>query len=119
MAKEVNLLIQREMDVTIVDFQESRMLDAHHIELIGQQLFRLVDQMDRKKLVLDFSKVRHLSSSAIGMLLTLNTKSKAIKGRVVLSGVRPDVMKIFEIMKLNKLLTFVPNLNDAKAKLLK
>jgi len=118
MAKEANLLIQREMDVTIVDFQESRMLDAHHIELIGQQLFKLVDQMDRKKLVLDFTKVRHLSSSAIGMLLTLNSRSKAIKGTLVLCGVRPDVMKIFEIMKLNKLLKFAPNPNDAKAKLI-
>ncbi len=114
MPTQANLLIQREMDITVVDLQDARILDVHHIESIGEQLFKLVDQMDRKKLILDFSKVRHMGSAAIGMILTLNKKSKAIKGKLVLCAVRPDVMQIFAIMRLNMLLKFAPNLNDAK-----
>ncbi len=116
MPTQANLLIQRETDITLVDLQDASILDAHHIESIGEQLFKLVDQMDRKKLILDFSKVRHMGSAAIGMILTLNKKSKAIKGKLVLCGVRPDVMQIFAIMRLDKLLKFAPNLNDAKVK---
>ena len=116
MPSQANLLIQREMDITVVDLQDARILDVQQIDLIGEQLFKLVDQMDRKKLVLDFSKVRHMGSAAIGTIISLNEKSKAIKGMLVLSGVRPDVMKIFTIMRLHKLLKFAPNLSDAKAK---
>ena len=119
MPTQANLLIQREMDITVVDLQDARILDVHHIESIGEQLFKLVDQMDRKKLILDFRKVRHMGSAAIGMILSLNEKSKAIKGKLVLCDVRPDVMKIFTIMRLHKLLKFAPNLNDAKAKFVK
>ncbi len=109
-------LIQREMDITVVDLQDARILDVHHIESIGEQLFKLVDQMDRKKLVLDFSKVRLMGSAAIGTIISLDEKSKAIKGKLVLCGLRPDVMQIFAIMRLDKLLKFAPNLNDAKVK---
>ena len=115
MPTQANLLIQREMDITVVDLQDARILDVNQIESIGEQLFKLVDKMDRKKLLLDFSKVRHMGSAAIGMIISLNEKSKAIKGTLVISGVRPDVMKIFTIMRLHKLLKFAPNLNDAKA----
>jgi len=117
MPAQANLLIQREMDITVVDLQDSRILDILHVESIGEQLFKLVDQMDRKKLIVDCSKVQHMGSAAIGMILTLNAKSKAIKGALVLCGVRPDVMKIFSLMKLNKVLKFAPNLNDARVKL--
>ena len=114
MPTQANLLIQREMDITVVDLQDTRILDVSQIESIGEQLFKLVDKMDRKKLILDFSKVRHMGSAAIGMIISLNEKSKAIKGTLVISGVRPDVMKIFTIMKLHKLLKFASNLKDAK-----
>ena len=115
MAKDANLLIQREQDVTLVDFQEARLLDAHHIESLAAQLYRLVDQMDRKKLILDFSKVQLLSSSAISVMLNLHKKSTAIKGKLILCGMRPEIKKIFEIMKLTKLLKIVGDANEAKA----
>ena len=115
MAKAVNLLIQREQDITFVDFQEARLLDAYQIESVAQQLYKLVDQMDRKKLIVDFSKVQLLSSAAIGMILNLHNKSKAIKGKLVLCGMRNDIKKIFEIMKLTKLLKIVSDANEAKA----
>jgi len=115
MPAQANLMIQREMDITVVDLQDARIFDVLHVESIAEQLYKLVDQMDRRKLILDFSKVQHMGSAAIGMLLTLNQKSKAIKGKLFLCAVRPDIMKIFTLMKLHKVLKFAPTVNDAKA----
>lgn len=105
MAK-AKLLIQQVLDVTIVDFQEVRILDAVQIEEIGKELFRLVDDMDRRKLVLDFSKVQFLASAAIGVLITLRKKTGAIDGTLVICGLRSKLMEIFKIMKIEKLFTF-------------
>lgn len=109
------ILIQKTWDVTIVDFQEVRLLEAQQIEAIGRELNRLVDEMDRKKLILDFSKVQFLASAAIGMLITLHKKSTAIKGTFVICSLRRELMKVFEIMKLTKVFRFAANEDEALA----
>ena len=109
------IMVQKVLDVTIVDFQEVRLLDTKHIDNIAEQLYQLVDKMDRRKLILDFSKVQFLSSSALGMLLNLHKKSMAIKGMLVLCGLRKDLMKVFEITNLTKLLRFCADEKEALA----
>ncbi len=109
------IMVQKVLDVTIVDFQEARLLDTKHIDNIAEQLYQLVDKMDRRKLIVDFSKVQFLSSSAIGMLLNLHKKSKAIKGELILCGLRKDLMKVFEITNLTRLLRFCADEKEALA----
>lgn len=108
-------MIQKLLDVTIVEFQSPRLVDANSLDKIAEQLYELVDKKDRKKLVLDFGNVRFMSSSALGMLLNLNTKSAAIKGTLVLCGLRKDLMKVFEITKLTKILRFCADEKEALA----
>jgi anti-anti-sigma regulatory factor len=88
MSAAPKLLIQQMWDVTVVDIQEPRLLEAQQIDAVGRELFRLVDEMDRKKLILDLTKVQLLASAAIGMLMTLHKKSTAIKGTVIICGLR-------------------------------
>ena len=111
------IVVQKMWDVTIVDFQEARLLEAQQIDAIGRELYRLVDEMDRKKLVLDFSKVQFLASAAIGILATLHKKSTAIKGTFIICGLRRELMKVFEIMKLTKVFRFAANEDEALAQL--
>jgi len=115
MAAQLQIMVQKVHDVTVVDFQDARMLESHLIDQLGEQLYRLVDKLDRKKLVLDFSKVQFLSSAAIGVFLTLHKKSVAIKGTLVLCGLRKDILKVFELMSLHKLLKICANEKDALA----
>ncbi len=111
------ILVQKTWDVTIVDFQEARLLEAQQIDAIGQALYRLVEEMDRKKLILDFSKVQFLASAAIGMLMTLHQKSTAIKGTFIICSLRRELMRVFEIMKLTKVFKFAANEDEALAQL--
>lgn len=111
------ILIQKMWDVTIVDFQEARLLEAEQIEAIGRQLYRLVDEMDVKKIILDFAKVQFLASAAIGVLMNLHKKSTAIKGTFIICGMRKDLMKVFEIMRLTKVFRFAANEDEALAQL--
>ena len=110
-----NIMVQRIADVTFVDIQEARLLDSRDLDALAEQLYRLVDKMDRKKLVVDFSRVQFLASAAIGVVTTLHKKSVAIKGTLVLCGLRKELMKVFEIMNLTKLLRFSADAKEALA----
>jgi len=104
MAGSSHLLIHPIRDVTVVNFRTSSILDALQVQQIGEALYDLVDTRALTKIVVDFSEVKFLSSSALGVLITLHKKAAAIKGRVVLCGLRPELRRVFEISRLDKLL---------------
>lgn len=100
-------------DVTIARFIDKKILDETNIQIIGNQLFGLVDEDGRQKIVLDFSNVEYLSSAALGKLITLDKKVKAAKGKLRLCSIRPDIYEVFAITKLNKLFTIYDNQEKA------
>lgn len=110
-----NIMIQKHSDVTLVNIHEARLLESRDLEALATQLYDLVDKMDRKKLIVDFSRVQFLASAAIGVVTNLHQKSVAIKGTLVLCGFRKEILKVFEIMRLTKLLRICDNEKDAFA----
>jgi len=89
-------------DVTVVNFVDRKILDEQNIQTIGDQLFQLVDQEGRRKLLLNFGNVEYLSSAALGKLITLNKKLQAVGGRLILCNIDPQIYEVFEITKLDK-----------------
>lgn len=92
-------------DVTVVKFADRKILDEQNIQMIGEQLFSLVDDAGRNRLVLNFGNVEYLSSAALGKLITLNKKVHAAGGRLVLCNIDPQIYEVFKITKLNQLFT--------------
>jgi anti-sigma B factor antagonist len=90
-------------DVTVVNFTDRKILDEQNIQLIGEQLFSLVDESGRKKILLNFGNVEYLSSAALGKLITLNKKLQGAGGKLILCNIDPQIYEVFEITKLNKL----------------
>jgi anti-sigma B factor antagonist len=89
-------------DVTVVNFVDRKILDEQNIQVIGEQLFSLVDQEGMRKLLLNFGNVEYLSSAALGKLITLNKKLQAVGGRLILCNIDPQIHEVFEITKLDK-----------------
>jgi anti-sigma B factor antagonist len=100
-------------DATVVSFHNSRILDALAIETIGQELYALVDERGCRKIVLDFSNVDFLSSQMLGVLMALQKKATAIRGRVLLCAVHNDLKKVFQIVKLERVLPIVADRHTA------
>src|SRR3954451_12022480 len=90
-------------DVTVVNFTDKKILDEQNIQIIGEQLFSLVDELGRRKILLNFGNVEYLSSAALGKFITLNKKVNAAGGRLILCNIDPQIYEVFEITKLNKL----------------
>ena len=105
--------VQEVGDVTVAKFTDRKILDEGNIQLIGNQLFGLVDEDHRQKIVLDFSNVEYLSSAALGKLITMDKKVRSIGGKLRLCHIRADILEVFKITRLDKL--FVIKENQEKA----
>ena len=90
-------------DVAVVRFVDFKILDEANIQEMGQELFHLVEQDGRQKLLLNFSNVQFLSSAALGKLITLDRKVKKAGGQLKLSNILSDIYEVFAITKLNRL----------------
>ena len=109
----MGLVIGEVLGVTNVLIEDVSLLDPVAIERIGRQLFELVDDKARRKVVVDFHRVRHLSSQMIGVVIQLHKKAQAIKGHLVLCGLTGDVRRGFEVTKLDKILTITKDETEA------
>ncbi len=100
---KANLKIGKEGDVHTVEFEDRKILDELSITQIGEQLSELVASQPNIKLLLNFKNVEHLSSAALGMLITLDKQVKEERGRLKLSNIRPQIFEVFKITRLNRL----------------
>ena len=101
---------------TVIEFQTPSLMNPQDLERVGSQLFRMVDEEKRTRVVLDFGKVKYLSSQAIGIILTLNKKltGGAAGGEgLVLCGVGPQLMQLLKITRLDRILTIKPTQKEA------
>ena len=104
-------------NVAVVGFTSDSLLDPVEVETAGREMYALVDRQAQRKIVLDFSEVKFLSSQMIGVIVNLHKKSKAIKGEIVLCGLRPQLRKVFQITNLDRILTLVADEEAALNKL--
>ncbi len=102
-------------DVTVVRFRDRKLIEDIRIQELGQELFGLVDGEQRDKLLLNFSQVEFLSSSALGKLITLDKKTKNIQGEMKLSNIRPEIYEVFTITRLDRLFDIRDDEADALA----
>ncbi len=98
----------------VVEFRTPSLMDAIALDRIGSALYELVDKQDKRRLVLDFEQVQYLSSQAIGIVLTLHKKLKALPHHsLVLCGVGPKLLELLKITQLDRVLTIKPSQKEA------
>lgn len=89
--------------VTRVEFVDRNILDEANIQQIGEEISEIVDTAPQPKILISFDNVDHLSSAALGTLITINNKVKAKEGQLRLANIDPQIYEVFVITKLNKL----------------
>ena len=91
-------------EVTVVKFLDREILDEETIQVVGTQLANLVNDLGRRKLLLNFSIVEKMSSRALGTMAGLNKKLKLLGGRLVLCKISPVIYEAFKITNLHTIL---------------
>jgi anti-sigma B factor antagonist len=102
-SRRSRLEVEDNGEIAIVNFIDRKILDEQNIQKIGEDLFSLVDQYGRKKILLNFSKVEYLSSAALGKFISLNKKVQTAGGKLVMCNINEDIFEVFEITRLDRL----------------
>jgi anti-sigma B factor antagonist len=86
-------------DVTVVNFIDEK-IDEQNIQAIGEELFHLVNQLGRRKILLNLDNVEYLSSAALGKFISLHKKLNSLGGRLILCNIDPEIDEVFDITEL-------------------
>jgi anti-sigma B factor antagonist len=109
------LSITHEGDVTVIEFLDRNILDEASIQQIGDEMLRLIEQSEAPRILINFNNVDHLSSAALGTLITINNKVRQKDGQLRLTDIDPQIYEVFVITKLNKLFHIHKTVADALA----
>jgi|688.fasta_scaffold06446_6 anti-sigma B factor antagonist len=90
----------------IISFKDEKIYDDSIVIRIGEELLYLAETNNYSEYKIDFSNVKYFSSSMLGKLITLNKKIKEKKAKLILCKVKPDIMEIFHITRLDKFFQF-------------
>jgi len=95
------LTIEEVGGVKIVTLSDQRILDELSIAKIGKHLNDLV--LQNPKIILDFVNVTNMSSSALGMLITLHKRVREAGGELRLCNIQPTIQEVFKITRLDEI----------------
>jgi len=62
----------------------------------------------------DLSKMVHIDSSGLGVLVQILQKAKSGGGKVILAALQPAPKIVFDITKVSRVFEIVPSVADAK-----
>lgn len=98
-----NTLMKRtHEDILIAYFQDVRIIDETRIGALGKELTELANASEFKKVVLNFQNVGFMSSAMIGKLVLFGKNCKTAEIDLRLCNINPNVLEVFNLMKLGK-----------------
>jgi anti-sigma B factor antagonist len=109
------LRVQRHNEIVQIEFIDRNILDEANIQSIGEEISHLIDAEDPPKLLISFANVDHLSSAALGTLITINNKVKNKGGQLRLANIDRQIYEVFVITRLNQLFQILDSTEDALA----
>ena len=113
--RDSRINVREENDITHVSFVDRNILEEANIQQIGDEISGIVDRSGNPKILIDFSEVEHLSSAALGTLITINNKIRQKGGQLRLTNIDPQIYEVFVITKLNKLFQIYDSNEQAMA----
>ncbi len=100
-----HLTIADRDDVVLVTFNDTKILDEPTIQKIGAEFSKLTTEAAaERKLLLSFRGVTFLSSAMLGQIIRLSKMAKSDKVHLKLSDIAPDILQVFKITKLDKIM---------------
>jgi len=107
------LVVTEEGGITRIGFVDRNILEEAFIQRIGDEISAIVDEQPNPKLLLNFENVEHLSSAALGTLITINQKVRQKGGQLRLCNIDKQIYEVFVITKLNKLFQIHDSVDQA------
>ncbi len=97
--------------VLIIGHDSTVEIDVGNAESFKAQALQLI--ADNPSVVLDSSAVDFFDSAGMGVLLSLKKKARENKGDLFLSGLRPAILEIFQVIGFDTVFQIFPDVPAA------
>lgn len=109
MTNEAIVDISTQEGVYVVSFNQPSICGVAQVETIADTLRSLIRDSQPANLVIDFSDVVFFSSQMLGLLVDLWRRMKDAGGKLFVSGINPQLNRVFRITHLDKIFDFYEN----------
>lgn len=113
--QDSRLRVRRQDNITQIEFIDRNILDEANIQAIGEEISRIIDADPSPRLLISFANVDHLSSAALGVLITVNNKIRKRSGQLALANIDPQIREVFVITRLINLFQIFESTEEALA----
>ncbi len=113
MAEQVDMEITTEANAAIVVFKSPSMADVDGIGTAAAKIKEFVKANRPLTVIFDFGAVRFFSSQVLGLLLDVRQNVESYGGEAVVSGINPQLHRVFKITNLDKVFRFFANRREA------
>ncbi len=112
-SRDTRMTVEQDGEIVKINLLDRNILEEAAIQQIGEEISGLVEQSTNPKILISFSNVEHLSSAALGTLITINNKVRQKAGQLRLSNIDPQIYEVFVITRLNKLFQIFDDVDQA------
>jgi anti-sigma B factor antagonist len=88
--------------VTVASFRDERIVSDDVIMELGEEFRGLVAERGKRHIVLNFGRVKALSSTALSVLLFLKKRVETTQGQLRLCCVHPELKEVFHLQRPRK-----------------
>lgn len=108
-----NLSVSFRGSVVLTTLTDEKILDETQLQGLETSFMPLIEQNPKIQLIIDFSNVKFLTSSVLGLLIRISKKVYESDGRLRLCSINPKIMEVFRITRLDKIFEIYPNIDEA------
>ncbi|GAB6139293.1 STAS domain-containing protein [Methylosoma difficile] len=109
----MNFTVEKINNDTLIILNEER-VDAHNSAKLKEVLLQQLEQGNHL-LIVQLANVRFIDSSGLGALLSGHKNATIKSGRLLLAGLQPQVLAMFELTRLNRVFEIYADVDEALA----
>lgn len=106
MADKEIFTVTEEQGILIVVINQTSIGGIAGVEQVGESLRTVICERQPHQLIIDFSSVRFFSSQMLGLLVDIWRRMKDTGGTLLISGINPQLTRVFRITHLDKIFDF-------------
>jgi anti-anti-sigma factor len=104
-------------DLLIAHFMCRDVSTMEVIDQLLEEFKKKIEDMPEKDLLIDFTGVTFVATSAINLLLVVLKRVRMKGGDVFLCGINDNIGQIYELMQINRLFDIFPTREEAVKKI--
>ena len=99
--------------VSVISFGASSISGVSGVDEVSRELREFIATSQPEKVVVDFSGVKFFSSQMLGLLIDMWRKLESYGAVMLISGINPQLGRVFRITNLDRIFKFYPDKESA------